>query len=334
MLILIICLNRYDFSKVCRWFAERSDLILLLFDSYKLDISDEFKGVIEELHGHDDKVHCVLNKADQLDQESLMRVYGALLWSMGKIFRGAEVTRVYVGSFNNEPLQKPEYEKLFEKDRNALMGQLKELPKMCGMRKVNEMVKRIRLNIVNVCIIGHIKSKMPWLWGKEAVQRKLLDSIPEIYAAVQHEYSLSAGDFPPADQFRASLQLQDFSSFPHVDRRALRTLKQLLDEDIPQILQQIAGVSRNTFSADDASSTDSVDGSGAKSVSESSSSTTLKIRDEGMLDSVVNFARKHELWVNFFIISLAVTVAALLLRHLKGANWPLYLDAIMARLPR
>ena len=33
----------------------------------------------------------MLNKADMLDTESLMRVYGALLWSMGKVFRGAEV---------------------------------------------------------------------------------------------------------------------------------------------------------------------------------------------------------------------------------------------------
>ena len=47
--------------------------------------------MIEELQPHEDKVHCVLNKADMLDTESLMRVYGALLWSMGKVFRGAEV---------------------------------------------------------------------------------------------------------------------------------------------------------------------------------------------------------------------------------------------------
>lgn len=51
---------------VCHWFAERADLILLLFDAHKLDISDEFKAVIERLKGQDDKIRVILNKADQV----------------------------------------------------------------------------------------------------------------------------------------------------------------------------------------------------------------------------------------------------------------------------
>ncbi len=56
----------YDFCKVISWFASRADLILLLFDAHKLDISDEFKNTIEALRGNDDKIRCVLNKADQV----------------------------------------------------------------------------------------------------------------------------------------------------------------------------------------------------------------------------------------------------------------------------
>ena len=61
----------YDFTGVTSWFAAKCDLILLLFDPHKLDISDEFKRVIGSLRGHDDKIRIVLNKADQVDSQQV-----------------------------------------------------------------------------------------------------------------------------------------------------------------------------------------------------------------------------------------------------------------------
>lgn len=61
----------YDFTGVTSWFAAKCDLVLLLFDPHKLDISDEFKRVIGSLRGHDDKIRVVLNKADQVDTQQV-----------------------------------------------------------------------------------------------------------------------------------------------------------------------------------------------------------------------------------------------------------------------
>ena len=47
-----------------RWFVERSDPALAVFDPHKLDVSDEFKRAVRALQGFDDEVKVVLNKAD------------------------------------------------------------------------------------------------------------------------------------------------------------------------------------------------------------------------------------------------------------------------------
>ncbi|GFH15321.1 uncharacterized protein HaLaN_11525 [Haematococcus lacustris] len=224
----------YNFVEIARWFAARCDLIFLLFDPYKLDISDEFKQVLPDqarprlgctagvcpfrvraglgaervsglssaphfdslspsllscvscrakqpmalnhvrlpyvptasvappstacavllpsvpelapppcpapcsaqvitaMRGHDDKVRVILNKADQVDQQQLMRVYGALMWSLGKVFRSPEVCRVYVGSFNSDaPISEaknPYGRTLFEAEQKELLASLYDIP--------------------------------------------------------------------------------------------------------------------------------------------------------------------------------------------------------------
>ena len=63
---------------------------------------------------------------------------------MGKITRSPEVSRVYVGSYWDEPLQHTDYEGLFKKDSKLLIEELKQLPASAAARKINDFVVRIR----------------------------------------------------------------------------------------------------------------------------------------------------------------------------------------------
>lgn len=132
---------RYDFVGVLQWFAERVDRIILLFDANKLDISDEFRRSIEAIHGYEDKVRIILNKADQVDHHELMRVYGALMWSIAKVINVPECPKVFVGSFWDQQLKHDLYRKLFERELQALFDDLQDLPKYAALRKINDFIK-------------------------------------------------------------------------------------------------------------------------------------------------------------------------------------------------
>ncbi|CAE7675385.1 Ehd1 [Symbiodinium necroappetens] len=149
----------YDFAKISAWMADRADLVLLTFDAHKLDISDEFQQVMEVLRPHAGKVRCVLNKADQIDASNLVRVYGALLWNVGKVFQTPEVARVFVSSFWNEPYRFQDHVTLFEEDKAAVVKELQSLPHTALLRKINNLTARVRRVRTHVIVVGYLRSR-------------------------------------------------------------------------------------------------------------------------------------------------------------------------------
>uniref|UniRef100_A0A453DCA9 Dynamin-type G domain-containing protein n=1 Tax=Aegilops tauschii subsp. strangulata TaxID=200361 RepID=A0A453DCA9_AEGTS len=232
----------YDFTGVTSWFAAKSDLILLLFDPHKLDISDEFKRVIGSLRGHDDKIRIVLNKADQVDAQQLMRVYGALLWSLGKVLNTPEVMRVYIGSFNDKPIREtaagPLGSELFVREQEDLLSDLNDIPKKACDRRINEFVKRARSAKVHAHIVGHLKNQMPALMGKAKAQQKLLETLDEQFAKVQKEMHLPPGDFPSVDEYRDTLSAYNFDRFERLHTKMVKDVDDMLAYDIPDLLKQ------------------------------------------------------------------------------------------------
>jgi len=227
----------YDFTTVIEWFAARADVILLLFDAHKLDISDEFRNAIEALKGHDDKIRVVLNKADRVDAQALLRVYGALMWSLGKVIKTPECVRVYIGSFWDQPLQCNQWSKeLLEAEMRGLLTDLKNVPKNAAVRKVNELVKRVRLAKAHAHIIGHLKKEMPSMWGKDKAQRKLLETLEDHFLKIHRTYSLPVGDFPDVNKFRQTMDAHDLSKFPKLDQKAISQMEEVLTSDIPRLM--------------------------------------------------------------------------------------------------
>uniref|UniRef100_A0A1I8JIR2 EH domain-containing protein 1 n=2 Tax=Macrostomum lignano TaxID=282301 RepID=A0A1I8JIR2_9PLAT len=235
----------YSMNEVIEWFSARVDRIVLLFDAHKLDISDEFKAVIESMKGYEDKIRIVLNKSDMVDSQQLMRVYGALMWSLGKVLYTPEVARVYIGSFWNEPLKFDTNKRLFELESQDLFRDLQSLPRNATLRKLNDLIKRARLAKTHAYIIAALQKQMPSMFGKDSKKKQLIKDLPQVYATVAREHNISQGDLPNLQRMQQALEEADFTKFQPLRERLVATVDGMLSEDIAKLMQMIPQESTN-----------------------------------------------------------------------------------------
>jgi len=230
----------YNFSKVLTWFAERVDRILLLFDAHKLDISDEFQEAITAVKGYDDKIRVVLNKSDQVNTQQLMRVYGALMWSLGKVIHTPEVARVYIGSFWDQPFLYADNRALFEAEASDLIGDLQTLPDNAALRKINDLIKRARLAKVQAFIIAYLHEKMPGVFGnKRKEKEKLINNLAQIFQELSKTHGISIGDFPDVTKMQEQLREADFSKFKAIHKSTLEKVDVMLGKEIPELMKML-----------------------------------------------------------------------------------------------
>ena len=87
----------YDFAGVVRWFAERADVILFLFDPDKPGTTGEtLKILTDSLAGLDHKLLLIFNKVDRFStMRDFARAYGALCWNLGKAIPRKDLPHVF-----------------------------------------------------------------------------------------------------------------------------------------------------------------------------------------------------------------------------------------------
>jgi GTPase SAR1 family protein len=234
----------YDFTEVVKWFAERADMIIIMFDAHKLDISDELRMVLDTLRLHQEKIRVLLNKADTMEPQALLRVYGALMWSLGKVVQTPEACRVYLGSFWEAPLKRADNRALLQREKDDLLSEMMSLPQNAIVRRINDLVKRARAVKVHAYIIHYLRKQMPYMMGKSEKQKRLIDRLDKEFIACARRYNLPLGDFPNVDKYRKMLrEVKDISDFKRLDKNLVYEMDRVLTHDIPMLLQKATGKS-------------------------------------------------------------------------------------------
>merc|ERR1740121_733058 len=121
----------YSRVNVTEWFAERADLIYVMFDPEKTTISEELNRLLQVLQPFKSKVRYVLNKADRrdIDTAKLINVYGAILHKIGIVMRTEEKPRIAITSL--KPWWQYEswwHSKILEEHKETIKQELKDLP--------------------------------------------------------------------------------------------------------------------------------------------------------------------------------------------------------------
>lgn len=174
-----------------------------------------------------------------VDHQQLMRVYGALMWSLGKVLGTPEVARVYIGSFWDQPLRYDINRRLFEAEEQDLFADLQSLPRNAALRKLNDLIKRARLAKVHAYIIAALRKDMPSVFGKESKKKELIKNLDALYAQIQREHQISPGDFPDLKKMQETLQHHDFAKFKAIDKRLLDKVDRMLADDIAKLMAMV-----------------------------------------------------------------------------------------------
>jgi hypothetical protein len=101
------------------------------------------------------------------------------------------------------------------------------------------MVNRIRLVKVHICILGTIRRLTPSFFGKKKARDQIINNLQTIMENVRVQFDLSKGDMPDPVEFARCLEhFPDFSVFPSIDNVLIRRLDALIEEDIPNIVNE------------------------------------------------------------------------------------------------
>mgnify|MGYP001562142823 CR=1 FL=1 len=238
--------RKYDYIKLARWFAERSDLIFVMFDPTKLDAGMELKMMFKvALKGMEGKVRIILNKSDSMNTQELMRVYGSLFWNLSNMITTTEPPRVYVGSFWDQPYAPGTFHLLFSQEKADLIHELTEVIPMQALdKKVASLIKRCKDVFVHAIIIGQMRQELPMLFGKDKAKRKALDELPLTYEKVASKFKMNHRDFPPVEDYRAFLEKFDLETFPTLEKvekeeGLLTAVRQCIDTILPRMLRPV-----------------------------------------------------------------------------------------------
>merc|ERR1711953_861525 len=211
--------RRYPFNDACQWFIDHADLIVLVYDYAKLDIGPETEALLDQLKGRETQVRILLNKADEITAEELLKIQGNLVWNVSPLMSSLEPPTLYAGSFWSHPYKEGAPKKLLKAQERSLLKDIKEA---IDKRVINRIAtaRRFAVRVRNHakmvdCYLTTYNNKKGMFGNK----KKIVDDIvqnPEkyhIYEGISSMTNISRFDLPDPDTYKTFFGLHPLPDF-------------------------------------------------------------------------------------------------------------------------
>ncbi|KAG7266951.1 hypothetical protein CRUP_019869 [Coryphaenoides rupestris] len=244
----------YPYNEVCQWFIDRADLIFLVFDPTKLDVGGELEMLFKQMKGRESQIRIILNKADNLAQQDLMRVYGALFWSMAPLINVTEPPRVYVSSFWPQDYAPDTSRELFMKEEISLLEDLNEVIENQLENKIAFIRQHaIRVRIHALLVDRYLQTyydRLGWFSDPFEVMQDIVSDPDKyyIFKTILAKTNISKFDLPNKEAYQDFFGVNSVSVFKPLSQHCswsagclLEKIEKAITEELPTLLSSVGG---------------------------------------------------------------------------------------------
>ncbi|XP_044202507.1 sarcalumenin-like isoform X2 [Thunnus albacares] len=243
----------YPYSEVCQWFIDRADLIFLVFDPTKLDVGGELEMLFRQMKGRESQIRLILNKADSLTTQDLMRVYGALFWSMAPLINVTEPPRVYVSSFWPQDYSADTSRELFMKEETSLLEDLNQVIENQMENKIAFIRQHgIRVRIHALLVDRYLQTyydKLGWFSDPYEVFHDIVTDPDKyyIFKSILAKTNVSKFDLPDKEAYQDFFGVNPVSSFKQLSQHCswsggclLDRIEKAISQELPALLSSVS----------------------------------------------------------------------------------------------
>ncbi|XP_030592165.1 sarcalumenin [Archocentrus centrarchus] len=243
----------YPYNEVCQWFIDRADLIFLVFDPTKLDVGGELEMLFRQMKGRESQIRLILNKADSLSTQDLMRVYGALFWSMAPLINVTEPPRVYVSSFWPQAYAPDTSQDLFMKEEISLLEDLNQVIENQMENKIAFIRQHaIRVRIHALLVDRYLQTyydKLGWFGDPYEVFQDIVNDPDKyyIFKSILAKTNVSKFDLPDKEAYQDFFGVNPISSFKQLSYHCswtggclLEKIEKAISYELPALLSRVS----------------------------------------------------------------------------------------------